>query len=57
MVVRVTREPMISSITWEKLKNKWGDLKEKWKHWELLLGMSGFGWNEDKERYEAYDYV
>jgi hypothetical protein len=54
-VNRVTHGYMIS---WDKCKNKWGsDIKEKWKHWVMLSEMSGFGWNEEKELYEAYDYV
>jgi hypothetical protein len=45
-------------VSWDKVKNKWGsDIKEKWKHWVLLLEMSGFGWNEEFEKYEAYEYV
>jgi hypothetical protein len=46
-----------SSITSNKCKNKWADLKAKWAHWKELSGMSGFGWNEEKELFEAYDYV
>jgi hypothetical protein len=46
-----------SSITANKCKNKWADLKAKWAHWKELSGMSGFGWNEEKELFEAYDYV
>jgi hypothetical protein len=46
-----------TSPSWDKCKNKWGDFKEKWKHWLVLSEMSGFGWNEEKEKYEAYDYV
>jgi hypothetical protein len=46
------------TISWDKCKNKWGsDIKEKWKYWNQLRDMSGFGWNEEKELYEAYDYV
>jgi hypothetical protein len=45
------------TIEWEKCKNKWTDLKEKWKHWLILSEMSGFGWDEEKERYKAHDYV
>jgi Myb/SANT-like DNA-binding protein len=30
-------------IRWEQCKNKWGDYKEKWKHWAILSQMSGFG--------------
>jgi hypothetical protein len=45
------------TIEWEKCKNKWTDLKEKWKHWLVLSDQSGFGWNDDTERYEAADYV
>lgn len=44
-------------LHWEKCKNKWGDYKEKWKHWKHLSEQSGFGWNDEKERYEAPDYV
>jgi hypothetical protein len=32
-----------ASLSWDKCKNKWGDLKEKWKHWLVLSEMSGFG--------------
>jgi hypothetical protein len=46
-----------STIEWEKCKNKWTDLKEKWKHWVILSEQSGFGWDNIKERYEADDYV
>ena len=46
------------TISQDKCKNKWGsDIKEKWKHWTQLRDMSGFGWNEEKELYEAYHYV
>lgn len=45
------------NITWDRCKNKWGDLKGKWKHWVKLSEMSGFGFNPDTELYEAYDYV
>jgi hypothetical protein len=45
------------TIEWEKCKNKWTDLKEKWKHWLILSDMSGFGWDNEKERYEVDDYV
>ena len=31
MVLKVYRGPLGESPTWEKCKNKWGDLKEKWK--------------------------
>jgi hypothetical protein len=45
-------------VFWDKVKNKWGsDIKEKWKHWVLLSEMSGFGLNEEIEKYEAYEYV
>jgi hypothetical protein len=54
-VMRVYKGSLV--IGWDKCKNKWGDLKEKWKHWLILSEMSGFGWSEEKERYEAYDYV
>jgi hypothetical protein len=50
-VQRVYQGPL--TIEWEKCKNKWTDLKEKWKHWLILSEMSGFGWDEEKERYEA----
>lgn len=46
-----------ASPSWDKCKNKWGDLKEKWKHWLVLSEMSGFRQNKEKEKYEAYDYV
>ena len=32
-------------------------MKEKWKHWLVLSEQSGFGWEEDKERYVADEYV
>jgi hypothetical protein len=44
-------------VTYDKCKNKWGDLKEKWKHWLVLSDQSGFGWKEEKEKFEAHDYV
>lgn len=45
-------------VPWDKIKNKWGsDIKEKWKYWVLLSEMSGFGWNEEVEKFEANDYV
>lgn len=45
-------------VHWSKCKNKWGsDIKEKWKHWNILADQSGFGWNEELEKYEAHDYV
>ena len=52
---RVYQSPLV--IEWEKCKNKWTDLKEKWKHQLILLEMSSFEWDEEKERYKAYDYV
>ena len=52
----VTRGPS-DNITWDRCKNKWGDLKGKWKHWVKLSEMSGFGFNPELELYEAYDYV
>jgi hypothetical protein len=54
-VMRAYDGPLV--IGWDKCKNKWGDLKEKWKHWLNLSEMSGFGWNDEKEKFEAYDYV
>jgi hypothetical protein len=44
-------------ITQQHCKNKWGDTKAKWAHWKFLGEQSGFGWNEESELYEAYDYV
>lgn len=45
-------------VSAEKCKNKWGaDIKEKWKHWKILAGMSGMGFNSSTELYEAYEYV
>jgi hypothetical protein len=44
-------------VNGEKCKNKWADFKAKWAHWKDLSEMSGFGWNEEKELYEAHDYV
>ena len=32
-------------------------MKAKWAHWKVLGEMSGFGWNEDLELYDANDYV
>jgi hypothetical protein len=52
----VVRGPS-ENITWDRCKNKWGDLKGKWKHWMKLSEMSGFGFNSELELYEAYDYV
>ena len=45
------------AINGDKCKNKWADLKSKWGHWKKLSEMSGMGWNEERELYEAYDYV
>ncbi len=44
-------------VTQQHCKNKWGDIKGKWAHWKFLGEQSGFGWNEETELYEAYDYV
>jgi hypothetical protein len=44
-------------VTPDHCKNKWGDLKAKWKHWLKLSEMSGFGWDEDTQLYKADDYV
>jgi hypothetical protein len=44
-------------VTWDKAKNKWGDLKIKYRHWVKLSEMSGFGFNPDTGLYEAFDYV
>ena len=44
-------------VTPQHCKNKWQDLKGKWSYWKLLGEQSGFGWNEELELYEAYDYV
>lgn len=44
-------------IVWDKIKNKQGDHREKWKHWLKLSTQSGFGFNPDTEMYEAFDYV
>jgi hypothetical protein len=54
-VNRVARDR--PELNWDKCKNKWGDYKEKWKHWMILSQMSGFGWSEEREKYEAYEYV
>ena len=54
-VTRVYQGP--SAIEWDKCKNKWTDLKEKWKHWLILSEMPGFGWDEEKEKYKAHYYV
>lgn len=40
---------------WDKCKNKYSDMKEKYKHWVHLSEMSGFGWNESKNRFKAND--
>jgi hypothetical protein len=56
--VRVNIVTQGYTIAWDKCKNKWGsDIKEKWRHWVILSETSGFGWKEDLELYEAYDYV
>src|SRR5271156_3396849 len=44
-------------VTQQHCKNKWADFKAKWSHWKFLGEQSGFGWNEELELYEAYDYV
>jgi hypothetical protein len=42
----------------DKIKNKWvSDIKEKWEYWVLVSDRSGFGWNEETEKFEACDYV
>ena len=33
-VMRIHKGPLI--VGWDKCKNKWGDLKKKWKHWVIL---------------------
>ena len=30
-------------VTWDKAKNKWQDLKNKYRHWAKLSDISGFG--------------
>jgi hypothetical protein len=45
------------TVTSDKVKNKWQDLKGKWAHWKLLSEQSGFGWDKEKELFEAYNYV
>jgi hypothetical protein len=56
--IEVNRVCYGKKVPWDKIKNKWGsDIKEKWKYWVLLSEMSGFGWNEETEKFEAYDYV
>jgi hypothetical protein len=47
----------VLKVTHQQCKNKWGDTKAKWAYWKFLGEQSGFGWNEDTELYEAYDYV
>jgi hypothetical protein len=55
--IEVNRACYGKKVPWDKIKNKWGsDIKEKWKYWVLLSEMSGFGWNEETEKFEAYDY-
>jgi hypothetical protein len=44
-------------VTQQHCKNKWQDLKGKWAYWKVLGDQSGFGWNEESELYEAYNYV
>jgi hypothetical protein len=44
-------------VTWDKAKNKWGDLKIKYRHFVKLSQMSGFGFDPITELYEAHDYV
>lgn len=38
-------------------KNKFGNLKEKWRHWIILSETSGFGWREDLQRFVAADSI
>jgi hypothetical protein len=45
------------SITWQKCKNKWQDLKAKWAHWIILSQQSSGGFNKDKELFEFFDPV
>lgn len=47
----------IGSVTPEQCKNKWGDFKLKYRQWKELESQSGFGWNDDKELYEASNDV
>ena len=42
-VIRVYQGPIGVGISASQCKNKWGDLKEKWKHWLVLSKQSGFG--------------
>jgi hypothetical protein len=46
-----------ATVTLGKVKNKWGDFKKKWNYWKLLSEQSSFGWDEEKELFQAYDYV
>lgn len=40
-----------------QLKVKVNNLKLLWREWVELGKASGFGWNEEREIYEAHDYV
>jgi hypothetical protein len=52
--IRVNKAARGFTVPWDKCKNKWtSDIKEKWKHWVMLSEMSGFGWHDEKELYEA----
>lgn len=41
----------------EQIKSKVDGLKMLYKEWVHLGKTSGFGWNEEKELYDAADYV
>lgn len=46
------------SVSGEQCKNKWGsDVKEKWKHFKILGGLSGWGYNNETQLYENDDYI
>lgn len=40
-----------------QVKSKMDNLKLLWKEWVKLGKVSGFGWSEEKELYEAHNHV
>ena len=42
-------------VTIEQAKNKHNWYKQRYKEWVAFIEMSGFGWNEELQRYTASD--
>lgn len=47
----------VGEMTPAQCKNKWGDFKLKYRQWKELEQQSGFGWNEERQLYEAENDV